>query len=127
MFRYFRQTHKRRTHKALELNDEIESYLAIAIDENIAAGMTRQQAVTAARRKFGNPTLIKETVYHMNSINWIEDLWSDLRYGARLLKLNPGFFVVATLSLAIGIGANTAIFQLLNAVRLRMLPVAHAE
>src|SRR5579862_129351 len=51
----------------------------------------------------------------------------DLRYGARLLRLSPGFFVVATLSLALGIGANTAIFQLLDAVRLRLLPVKHAE
>ncbi len=51
----------------------------------------------------------------------------DLRHGARLLRLNPGFFTVATLSLALGIGANTAIFQLLDAVRLRLLPVAHPE
>jgi predicted permease len=56
-----------------------------------------------------------------------ESGWQDLRYGARLLRLNPGFFAIATLSLALGIGANTAIFQLLDAVRLRMLPVPHAE
>src|SRR5580704_10224652 len=56
-----------------------------------------------------------------------ESLWQDFRYGARLLRLNPGFFAVATLSLALGIGANTAIFQLLNAVRLRLLPVTHPE
>ena len=117
----------RRTRKEHELADEIESYIGIAIDENIAAGMTMQDAAAAARRKFGNPTLIKETVRDMNSINWLEDAWNDLKYGARLLKLNPGFFAVATLSLALGIGANTAIFQLLNAVRLRMLPVAQPE
>ena len=120
--RYFR-----RTRKDHELEDEIESYIAIAMDENIAAGMTPKEASDAARRKFGNRTLVKETVREMNSINWLEDLWSDLRYGFRLLKLNPGFFAVATLSLALGIGANTAIFQLLNAVRLRMLPVAQPE
>jgi predicted permease len=57
----------------------------------------------------------------------LEGLWQDFRYGARLLRMNPGFFAVATISLALGIGANTAIFELLNAVRLRMLPVAHAE
>jgi predicted permease len=57
----------------------------------------------------------------------LEGCWQDLRYGARLLRLNPGFFTAATLSLALGIGANTAIFQLLDAVRLRLLPVAHPE
>src|SRR5260370_18271394 len=63
----------------------------------------------------------------MNPSRLLEGLWQDFRYGARLLRMNPGFFAVATISLALGIGANTAIFQLLNAVRLRMLPVAHAE
>ena len=55
------------------------------------------------------------------------DFWQDIRHGARLLKRSPGFFTVATLSLALGIGANTAIFQLLDAVRLRLLPVPHSS
>jgi putative ABC transport system permease protein len=63
----------------------------------------------------------------MSRLGWLESGWQDLRYGARLLRLNPGFFTVATLSLALGIGANTAIFQLLDSVRLRLLPVAHPE
>jgi putative ABC transport system permease protein len=63
----------------------------------------------------------------MRSLGWFENLWQDVRHGARLLRLSPGFFVVATLSLALGIGANTAIFQLLDAVRLRLLPVKHPE
>src|SRR5215467_5974091 len=63
----------------------------------------------------------------MSRIGWLECCWQDLRYGARLLRLNPGFFTAATLSLALGIGANTAIFQLLDAVRLRMLPVSHPQ
>src|SRR5260370_18003132 len=58
---------------------------------------------------------------------WLAGLWQDFRFGGRLLRMNPGFFAVATLSLALGIGANTAIFELLNAVRLRLLPVAHPE
>ena len=58
---------------------------------------------------------------------WLETFWQDFRYGARLLRLNPGFFAVAAASLALGIGANTAIFELLDAVRLRMLPIAHPE
>ena len=63
----------------------------------------------------------------MRILGLLEGLWQDFRYGGRLLRMNPGFLAVATLSLALGIGANTAIFELLNAVRLRMLPVAHPE
>jgi putative ABC transport system permease protein len=63
----------------------------------------------------------------MDTLGWFESLWQDVRYGARLLRMSPGFFVVATLSLALGIGANTAIFQLLDAVRMRLLPVEHPE
>jgi len=106
---------------------EIESYLAIETADNIARGMTPEDAASAARRKFGNPALFREEIYEMNTIGWLESLWQDVRYGARVLRLNPGFFTVATLSLILGIGANTAIFQLLDAVRLRFLPVPHAE
>jgi hypothetical protein len=60
-------------------------------------------------------------------VHWLDNVWRDLRYGARLLRLNPGFAAVAILSLALGVGANTAIFQLLDAVRIRTLPVAHPE
>src|SRR5277367_3974202 len=63
----------------------------------------------------------------MNALELLEGIWQDFRYGGRLLRMNPGFFAVATVSLALGIGANTAIFEILNAVRLRMLPLAHPE
>ena len=106
---------------------EIESYLAIETDENIARGLSPDEARAAARRKFGNATLVREEIYRMNSLGWIESVWQDLRYGARLLRLNPGFAIVAILSLALGVGANTAIFELLNAVRLRTLPVERPE
>src|SRR5688500_12721166 len=85
--------------------------------------MPLDAAPRAAYRKLGNPTLVREEIYQMNTLGWLETLLQDLRYGARLLRLNPAFASVAILSLALGVGANTAIFQLIDAVRLRPLPV----
>src|SRR5579864_6430545 len=106
---------------------ELEAYLDAETAENIARGMSPGEARYAARRKLGNPTLIREEIYRMNSLSFLETLWNDLRYGARLLRINRGFAVVAIASLALGIGANTAIFQLLDAVRLRALPVKNPQ
>jgi putative ABC transport system permease protein len=117
----------RRDHWDDERARELEAHLAIETDENIARGMTPRDARDAARRKVGNVTRIREDIYHMNTIGWLDSFWRDVKYGARLLRLNPAFAVVATLSLALGIGANTAIFQLLDAVQFRMLPVAHPQ
>ena len=106
---------------------ELEAYLTIETDENIARGMSPEAARAAAMRKLGNPTLIREDIYTMNSLGFIETLWQDVRYGARLLRRNPTFAVVAILTLALGTGANTAIFELVNAVTLRTLPVDRPE
>jgi len=106
---------------------EIEAYLETETEENIARGMPPVEARDAAHRKFGNVTLIREEIYRMNSLGFLETFWQDLRYAARLLRLNPGFAAAAILSLALGIGANTALFQLLNAVRLRTLPVKNPQ
>ena len=102
---------------------EIDAHLAHEIDDNIARGMTVDEARAAARRKLGNPTRVREEIYAMNTIGWLDAAWRDLRYGARVLRRNPTFAVVTILSLALGIGANTAIFQLIDAIQFRTLPV----
>src|SRR6266404_3166202 len=115
----------RRTYWDVERSREIDSYIEIETSDNIARGMTPADAESAARRKFGNPSLVREEIYRMNTVSWLESIAQDVRYGARLLMMNPGFACVAILSLALGIGANTAIFQLLDAVRLRSLPIVN--
>src|SRR5262245_24932963 len=100
---------------------EIEAHLAIETDDHLARGLSPDRARAAARRKLGNATLVREEIYHMNTIGVVDSVWQDLKYGARGLRHNPGFALVAVLSLALGIGANTAIFQLIDAVRLRTL------
>jgi putative ABC transport system permease protein len=102
---------------------EIRAYLETETADNIARGMTPADAASAAHRKFGNPTLVREEIYRMNTISWLESIVQDLRHGMRTMIANRGFSLIAILSLALGIGANTAIFQLLNAVRLRSLPI----
>src|SRR5829696_2479874 len=117
----------RRAHWDDERARELDAYLAEEIADNLARGMTADAARNAAHRKLGNTTRIREEIYTMNSIGFLETLWQDLRYGARLLRRNPTFAVVAILTLALGTGANTAIFQLVDAVRLRTLPVDRPE
>ena len=106
---------------------ELEAYLAEEIDDNIARGMAPDEAAAAAHRKLGNPTLIREEIYEMNTVRLVEAFWQDLRYGMRLLIKNPTFSAVALLTLALGTGANAAIFQLVNSLRLRPLPVERPQ
>jgi putative ABC transport system permease protein len=122
VMRYFR---RRRWHE--ERSRELEAYVEAETAENIARGMAAGDARSAARRKLGNGTQIREEIYRMNTATWLESVWQDLRYAARSLRRSPGFALVAILSLALGVGANTAIFQLLDTVRMRTLPVNHPE
>ena len=108
---------------AIDLDDELAFHVAERIDELVAAGLSPEDARAEALRRFGNYPLQRDRTRDMDVIRPLESLLSDLRYGARQLRVNPGFATVAILSLALGIGANTAIFQLIDALRLRSLPV----
>ena len=117
----------RRSRRDADFAREITSYLEIETDENIARGMPPAAARAAAMRKFGNATRVREDEYLMNTISPLDTLWQDLRYAFRLLARDKAFAVAAVLSLTLGIGANTAIFQLIDAIRLRTLPVEDAQ
>ncbi|HEV2617895.1 MAG TPA: ABC transporter permease [Candidatus Acidoferrales bacterium] len=106
---------------------ELEAYLQAETEENVARGMSAEEARRAAHVKLGNTRRIREEIYEMNSIGWFETLWQDVHYGMRILRKTPVITTIALLSLALGIGANTAIFSLIDAVMLRMLPVQNPE
>ena len=110
-----------------DLDDEIKTHLRLLAERYVGLGMSEDEAAWAAQRQFGNATLLKEVNREMRRIRVIDTFVQDVRYGWRMLLKNPGFSLIAVLSLALGIGANTAIFSLIDAVLLKMLPVERPQ
>src|SRR5262245_18154410 len=117
----------RRSQAERELDEELGYHIERQTEQNLRLGMNPVEARHAARRAFGGVEQAKERSRDARGARWLEEFWQALRYGARTLARNPGFTMTAVVTLGLGIGANTAIFSLVNAVLLRSLPFPQPE
>jgi macrolide transport system ATP-binding/permease protein len=110
-----------------ELDEEVRAHLEMLVEENVRAGMTAKDAQRAAQMELGGVDQVKEQVHEVRAGHLLETLFQDLRFGLRMIVKSPGFTFTVIFTLALSVGANTAIFSLVNALLLKSLPYAHPE
>ncbi len=117
----------RRKRMLADLDQDIGDHIARETQDNIDRGMSLEEARSAAMRKFGNIARVKEEIWEMWSVMWLEQLLQDVRFGIRTLLRSPGLTIAAVMAIALGIGINVGIFSVLNGLALRLLPVPRAQ